>query len=171
MVSGSGGVDRLGFDADDAAPAPATDEGPASSLFATMTMRLPPRPSRLLVFYVLLPSLACPEASRTAVKVPIQTPSGESDGRRQSDGSKVAYGRARAAAALADGKWEARTPTRDAPTLDAANHARHLVRLFGLCCLSTVLLDAGMSDPDDVSHALLLRLFQSEFFSPHLALS
>jgi hypothetical protein len=28
-----------------------------------------------------------------------------------------------------------------------------------------------MSDPDDVSHALLLRLFQSEFFSPHLALS
>jgi hypothetical protein len=29
----------------------------------------------------------------------------------------------------------------------------------------------AMSDPDDVSHALLLRLFQSEFFSPHLALS
>ncbi|UZJ54855.1 hypothetical protein CBS101457_004175 [Exobasidium rhododendri] len=28
-----------------------------------------------------------------------------------------------------------------------------------------------MSDPDDVSHGLLLRLFQSEFFSPHLALS
>ncbi|MCO5584876.1 hypothetical protein L7F22_038808 [Adiantum nelumboides] len=28
-----------------------------------------------------------------------------------------------------------------------------------------------MPDADDVSHALLLRLFQSEFFSPHLALS
>jgi hypothetical protein len=29
----------------------------------------------------------------------------------------------------------------------------------------------NMADPDDVSHGLLLRLFQSDFFSPHLALS